>query len=143
MKLMWSGSENEDEDIDNLYPHNISDIIREDLSKVSFDWENYTEFSDSNGFAEYPCGYRDLGNDFHIFFVQAGGDSEYPICFIYFWDGKNIRAYIPVNGNVWDKENKKAFSFPTTDTVEEFDKSISYKEMIDEIIENIKNDDFV
>lgn len=141
MALMWTGSDDEDEDSDKLYPNNLPEIIKNDLSSVSFDWENFTEFSgaeDTNGFAEYPFGYCDLGNDFHIFFGQAGGDSEYPLCFIYFWDGENIRAYIPSNGNVYDKEIKKAFLFPTIDTAEIFDKLISTDKMKEEIKNNIK-----
>lgn len=36
--------------------------------------------------------------------MNAGGDWEVPICFAFYWDGTEMRGYIPSEGNVWNKE---------------------------------------
>jgi len=44
-----------------------------------------------------------------VLFINAGGDWEFPICFVLYWDGKKMRAYIPSEGNCWNKQEKCAF----------------------------------
>jgi len=92
------------------YPYEMTPKIWQDLSKINFDCENYTDYKYTEGFAEYPVGYRELKEGFHVFFVNAGGDWEYPICFIIYWGYDNkLRGYIPKNGNIWNKKEKRAY----------------------------------
>ena len=105
------------------YPYKLPTIIKKDLSKVNFDWENYTEFKDG-GFALYPNGYMEVSPGFHIFFAQAGGDWEYPVCFIFYWGNGILRAYIPNNGNVWNKKEKCAYGSEENEESEEVDEIV-------------------
>ena len=90
------------------FPYDLPQKIKDDLSKVNFDWENYTGFNETSGYGLYPVGHRELVKDFHVFFINAGGDWEYPICFILYWNN-GLRAYIPKEGNVWNKKQKCAY----------------------------------
>lgn len=104
---------------DRPFPYSLPKHIENDLKKVEFDFENYEVRDgdplhydpkyDSGGFCEYPCGFEVLKNGMPCLFVNAGGDWEYPICFVLYWDGRKIRAYIPEEGNVYNKEKKSAY----------------------------------
>lgn len=82
--------------------------IEDDLKKVEFDDEN-CDFKESRG---YPysglLGYKRFG-DLTFLGCQAGGDWEYPIFFIIYYDGKQLRAYIPSKGNCWNRKTKSAY----------------------------------
>ena len=136
---------NEDEDSDDGFPWEMPAQIGKDLSKVSFDWENWTgfEYGDrgNKGFADYPVGYRELKPGFHVFFMNAGGDWEFPICFIFYWGDNKLRAYIPENGNAWNKKEKCAYGSEDMEqemeTEEIYQKEVSEEKMIDEIVHHI------
>lgn len=134
--------------------------VGDDLNKVVFDWENHTlHFDeeknkfDNKNFANYEVGYKELKPGFHTFFVNAGGDWEYPICFILYWDGSSIRAYIPEEGNVYNKTYKTAYgsegdtkikNLPDVDwNGEDKDQEYDYDKMIQDIESRIilKSDD--
>ena len=53
-----------------------------------------------------PCT---LDNGMSIIGVQCGGDWEYPVYFIIYWDGKSLRGYIPTDGNPWNTDDKIAY----------------------------------
>lgn len=132
----------EDGDEGEDYPYDFPAQIEKDLSKIEFDRENFTRFDDTDedSFGCYPVGYKYLENDLHVFFVNSGGDWEYPICFIFYWDGKQIRAYIPKNGNVYNHAEKCAYgsdSDPYHDH-EELDKNFNFNNLIEDIISRIK-----
>lgn len=138
VKKLLDGDENND---DNSFPYTISPKLEKDFSKINFDWENYTGFDDK-AFAKYPVGYEELTKDFHVFWVNAGGDWEYPICFIFYWDGTQLRAYIPTDGNVWDKKRNEAYGNDDENEVPanyKLDKLISKEKMVEEILLNFKN----
>ena len=40
--------------------------------------------------------------------INAGGDWEYPVFFIVYYDGKEFRAYSPKVGNVFNINNNEA-----------------------------------
>jgi len=83
--------------------------IKKDLSKVEFTFDNFTSFQYPENFSNYPVGYMELKTGFHTFFVNAGGDWEFPICFVLYWGNKKMRAYIPKDGNAWNKKEKCAY----------------------------------
>jgi len=104
---------------DEFDPYDFPEQILKDLSKVNFDFENYeignadpsfTKYpSDHKGYNNYPVGYEMLPNGLPVLFVNAGGDWESPICFCIYFDGSKMRAYIPSEGNVWNKKEKCAY----------------------------------
>jgi hypothetical protein len=92
-------------------PYELSEKIQKDLKKIEFDFENFSigDAADETGFENYPCGFEVLDNGLPVLFVNAGGDWEFPICFCIYWDGKQFRAYIPTDGNAFNKKEKCAF----------------------------------
>jgi hypothetical protein len=131
--------ENKDQDDEYIFPGEMPQILLKDLKKVQFDWENYTHFNETQGYATYPVGYKEVAPDFHVFFVNAGGDWEFPVCFIFYWGEEKLRAYIPEDGNAWNKKEKCAYG--SEDLVDEnsdqFEKEINEEKMIDEIKKHI------
>lgn len=83
--------------------------IEKDLEKVEFDTENLEWFDDVYCGAESICGFQTLPNGLTYMGVTAGGDWEMPIFFIIYHDGKELRAYIPKDGNTWNHKRKAAF----------------------------------
>jgi hypothetical protein len=122
---------------------NLSQKIRKDLSKVRFDFENVTCFGDKQGFSTYPVGHREIAPGFHIYFVNAGGDWEWPICFIFYLGSKGkLRAYIPEDGNAWNKEEKCVYgSDEKGDGDTAHDDEISEEKMVVEILSHILLED--
>ena len=92
------------------YPisHIIKDLtptVSKDLSKVQFDTENI-EFRDDK---YNKIGFFTLRNELTVLIVRAGGDWETPIFFTIYFDGSNLRAYIPTDGNLWNTTTKEAY----------------------------------
>jgi hypothetical protein len=94
-------------DIPEFSPHVIVDKLGKDL-KVRFDLENFTMDEDDFG-PEGLCGYHTLPNGLTYCGMAAGGDWEFPVFFIVYWDGKKIRGYVPTKGNPWNSLTKTAF----------------------------------
>lgn len=81
--------------------------IKKDLAKVNFDFEN-CEWTPSDFWWQRHLGYRTVG-DLHYLSCYAGGDWENPVNFIIYFDGKQLRGYVPKIGNVWNYDTKEAF----------------------------------
>ncbi len=122
------------------FPFEQNDRLFKDLKKVQFDYENCTDFNCRTNYATYPVGYREIAPGFHAFFVNAGGDWEHPICYIYYWGQKMLRAYIPENGNAWNKKEKCAYGSDSDENSGDADheSEISEELMVAEILEHIK-----
>lgn len=92
--------------------HTLNSIgkIGNDISKVSFDFENYEYNAPYSASHSKIVGPKRFGN-LSVIGVVVGGDWEYPVHFFIYLDknGKTLRAYIPRNGNPWNKTNKSAF----------------------------------
>jgi len=118
---------------DEEFPYEMPERIARDIFKVSFDCENVTSFDAVEGFCDYPVGYMELKPGFHVFFANAGGDWEYPVCFLFYWgaDG-HLRGYTPKNGNVWNKKEKCAY-----DDGVDHDEEYNEVKMIEEIVKHI------
>lgn len=69
--------------------------------KYEFDDENY------NWEGEY-AGYNTLDNGLTYFGFWAGGDWEFGVFGIIYYDGKQLRAYIPTRGNMVNTKTKAA-----------------------------------
>lgn len=70
--------------------------LEKDL-KIEFDTENVI----NGNFRTRPDGAT-------LFEFEAGGDWEHPVFVSMYFDGKNVRAYVPTDGNVFDTSEKTA-----------------------------------
>ena len=84
--------------------------IFKDISKVDFSLENFmcrdigapNTSGNWEGFHTLPTGLAFLG-------CRAGGDWEYPVNFAIYYDGKDLRGYIPRYHNSYNLKTKAAF----------------------------------
>lgn len=118
LELVLKASHNPDHSPDEGYgrafdPYTIQENcpkLAQDLKKVEFDWENY-EYLAKDEFSIWVgmLGPRTLGR-FSYIGVMAGGDWEHPLYLIIYLDqdGKTLRAYIPTDGNTWNRTTKTA-----------------------------------
>lgn len=87
----------------------LTSTIEKDLKKVGFDQENVNDNEkDAHTYADI-VGYHTLSNGLTYLGIEAGGDWEIPVFYIIYWDGKNLRAYIPKEGNLWNTDTKEAY----------------------------------
>lgn len=86
--------------------------VKEDISKIFFDFENSESDDEYKGDKKDPesfMGLHTLDNGFTFWGMWAGGDWEYPVFFIVYWDGKGLRGYIPEDGNAFNKVFRTAY----------------------------------
>lgn len=82
--------------------------VEKDL-KVEFDREN-TAAGQADGMGpEGLMGHVSLGNGLEFWGLCAGGDWEFPVYFIVYWDGRKLRGYVPTAGNPWNTTTKRAY----------------------------------
>ena len=117
---------------DEEYPYEMPNRIAKDILKVNFDFENFTSFNEKEGFSDYPVGYRELSPGFHVFFANAGGDWEFPVCFLFYWGDGKLRGYTPTDGNAWNKKLKCAY-----DDGGDYDEEVNEVKMVEEILKRI------
>jgi hypothetical protein len=79
--------------------------ITKDLQKVQFDFENTIIDDDTDNL----YGLHTMENGLTFCGIGAGGDWEYPVFFIIYYDGKDLRAYIPTKGNPWNTDFHEAY----------------------------------
>lgn len=121
-----------------FHPTELTDQIEMDLKKVEFDLENieytardaYKGLKDIVGFHTLPNGMPYLG-------IIAGGDWEFPIFFMIYWDGKKLRGYIPTKGNPWNRKAKSAYG-----NDEESD-TADIKRILSEMGKPVPDDDYL
>lgn len=81
-----------------------------DLNKVVFDMENYESNNNSGNEPDGNLmGLHTLENGLTLMGFYAGGDWEFPLFFIVYWDCKSLRGYIPSYGNTYNIDFKTAF----------------------------------
>lgn len=100
--------------------------VKKDLSKVEFDLENISYLAEDNEeFDLYPefLGFNTTKTGLAYYGICANGDWEIPLLFILYYDGQNIRGYIPYYGNTYNHTTNKAFG-NDEDTDEEYMKNI-------------------
>ena len=87
-----------------------SDVVKKELSMVSFDLENFDHGDEEWDMPGYKCGI-DIVADEDVLWCAAGGDSQKPMAFVLFADHEGtIHAYIPREGNCYDKLHNKAWN---------------------------------
>jgi hypothetical protein len=87
---------------------NASKKAMTDLSKVIFDFENWTF---KTGEFCVACQLGIIQKDDLVFVLGcAGGDWESPVIFALYLDPKGVlRGYVPEDGNTYDKKYKTAY----------------------------------
>lgn len=86
--------------IRDLMYEGMFDKLQKDLSKVDIDFENF-EIKENIKMSEKGFPYLE---------GICGGDWQIPIKFYIYWDGKDLRGYIPTKGNTFNSKTKEAFS---------------------------------
>jgi hypothetical protein len=86
----------------------VSDQLRSDLSRIRFNTEN-TEHSGHYRFFPDFLGVKALDNGTPYLAMSSGGDWEFPLCYVVYWDGEQLRGHIPKEGNIYNKTHNAAF----------------------------------
>jgi len=139
--------------IDNI---RLDKTIWDDLSKVKFDWENWDAGEEPQ--INYPglLGLQTLSNGMPYLGIWAGGDWEFPVFFIVYFDGRKFRGYVPKDGNAWNHKTKQAYGNDSDADLKDFrkrfndpdwdnyesdnaDGTIDCQKIIQDIIGRIKN----
>ena len=93
-------------------------LLMQLTSKVNYDLLNMVEFDEENidceeeaafGYGKSIAGFHTLSNGIPFLGVACGGDWEFPVFFIIYWDGTELRGYVPKDGNAYNKLTNKAF----------------------------------
>ena len=103
--------------------------IQKDM-KVEVDFENW--YSSKAHFADEILGIHTLSNGLTFQGCAAGGDWETPVTFIVYWDGKKLRAYVPLKGNPYNTSTMQAYGNFHDHDEEKYDKSKKGKQTDDE-----------
>lgn len=110
--------------------------VDSDLNKVVFDMENNESEKDQYfGPKDNLMGVNTLDNGLTFAGFYAGGDWEYPLFFIVYYDGKSLRGYIPSYGNNYNVDFNTAFG-----SEEECD---NYDEVVAKKYKGVPCDDFL
>ena len=91
---------------------NLTSKVSKDLSKVRFDMENFEwEGEEENSYEGFEkiTGFHILPNGMAYLGCCAGGDWEKALFFILYYDGNQLRGYIPTDGNTWNTDTNSAY----------------------------------
>lgn len=91
---------------------NLMDYLGDDI-KVQFDLENF-DLGDQDG-SDPLVGFQTNSSGLTYLGIFAGGDWEFPVYFIVYWDGKKLRGYVPTDGNPWNTKTKTAYGNDDSD----------------------------
>ena len=83
----------------------------DECSAISFDFENFTADPDEPfSMPGYEVGYGVLHSGIPVLWCAAGGDWEMPVAFcLYVGEDGGTHAYVPREGNAFNKSTNKAF----------------------------------
>lgn len=80
-----------------------------DDTSIMDDWDDI-EVRPGMGYLDYPCGYKNLPNGMHAMFITVKADWSVPLCFVIYWDGEELRAYVPREGNIYNRLEERALT---------------------------------
>lgn len=81
--------------------------VFKDIGEIQFDFENV-----DCGFLDKDipfCGFQTLPNGLTYMGIMAGGDWQIPVFFIVYWDGKDLRGYVPTDGNTFNHVTNRPY----------------------------------
>jgi hypothetical protein len=84
----------------------LNSKLEKDLKKVAFDTENFLYGDEDFG---NHIGFHTIETGLSFWMCAMGGDWEYPVHFIIYFDGSDLRGYIPTNGNPYNRATKEAY----------------------------------
>lgn len=92
---------------------NFYDVLYEELEDPSFLGKFIKDVSKINvNFENFDCVEADVGrNGVPYLLIRFGGDWEVPVFCMMYWDGKNIRGYLPTYGNCFNSDKKVRSAF--------------------------------
>ena len=91
------------------------DAVKQDLSKIDVDYENVDYVGEYEMPGTEPLNHFEMlagadGTTFPVAWCACGGDWENPLVFVLYIGQKGeLRAYIPKDGNVYNKKEKSAY----------------------------------
>lgn len=101
-----------------IYAIQKDKMVSKDLSKISFGYDIVDAIN--NNESQF-LGLNVTENGMPFIGVSSCGDDEFPeIYFIIYFDGKNMRGYIPYYGNTYNPQTKAAFSAYNEDEDNQF-----------------------
>lgn len=103
-----------------LAPYKLSNKVAKDLAKVEFDWENHNFLK-----------IEQLDDGFPVAWFSAGGDWEWGVHFIIYWDGKEFRGYIPKHKTNYNLKYKVSHG-------SDYDLDSDFDAMREDILDRIK-----
>lgn len=107
-------------------PNNVrAKLLVKDLSKIKWNTENIDIYGDLRMYKKIP-----------YIIISAGGDWECPLYFMIYWDGKNFRGYIPMKGNMYNRNTKQNIGNNDDD-----DREFIAKNLKNEVKADLLNDD--
>lgn len=123
------------DDINDVEYYILNSICRrcENRFIVDFDFENIT-MTDID--MEGLYGFQTLPNGMEILGLFIGGDWEIPVNVILYLKNGKLYNYIPINGNIFDRVNYKAFDENIFENNDElmYNKSLMIKEICEYFI---------
>ena len=92
----------------------VQKTVRDDLSKIEVDTENVNYIGEYEMPGTEPLEHFEMigagGTAFPVAWCACGGDWENPLVFVLYIGKKGeLRAYIPKDGNVYNKKKKAAY----------------------------------
>lgn len=106
-----------------------------DIKKIDVSFENIIIKGDN---AEYPLGFTNLPSGVSGYLFMVGGDWEKPIAAFLYYDGKSFRAYVPKEGNLYNKVHKCAYGSEPGDEEITVQEDYDFPKMLVDIENRIK-----
>lgn len=109
LKAILKASDGQTDLEDALYDVVYVSQVAKDLSKIESEYENISCEPGEFNMPGFTPGW-DTIHGFAVLWIGLGGDAEHPFAAVLYLDNKNhIRAYIPKDGNCYDKKHKMAY----------------------------------
>lgn len=112
--------------INDILNYNLT--IRKDMEKVEFGLANIHMKSTMKDFWE---NFIVQDNQFSYFELSCNGRGEEALYFIIYWDGNDLRVYIPEDGNIYNTLTNKAFGSDKAEDMLWAETQIKDSELID------------
>ena len=81
----------------------------DDLTKIEVSFENFGSLDEDGTFSPDGDNFQLLPNFVPVLCVMFGGDWETPLGAVIYWDGHDVRGYVPEEGNVFNQSQKSAY----------------------------------